>query len=486
MLVLLLVPLLARTGLAEPPVGEAAKQEARERFDQGLKLFNEGNNAAALAEFERAYAVVPNATVLLNIALVHAAMDRPVEAVDALERVLEHPSELSSDDVARAAQLRSEQLRRVASVTIDLEQAGAAIEVDGVQVGKTPLGGPLRVAAGRHVFAVVLTGYHPVHQEVTIAGGETRRLELDLVALERRSAALAIHSALTGATVWVDAKKLAVTPLQAELSVAPGVHQVELQRPCYRTARATIELAAGTSGELTLEPEIDTASLGQCGGRLALSIANGAAAVEIDGRSQPVGQTAFELPQGDHRVRVTRAGHLPFDASVSIPAQRTTHLAVKLEPTADVLAVARHRTRRQRVVGLSALGLGAVAVGAGAAFLVKNGEQIQEAEDDIDAFNLEARDGGGGRCDALSGLSAGELAACEAERDELNGTLDDRQRQSALGYVGVGVGGALVVTGAALVLFNKSPARRAAHTALLAPAVAPDLRGGWVGVRASF
>ena len=47
--------------------GDAARTEARDRFDRGLDLFNGGENPAALAEFKRAYELIPNPLVLYNI-----------------------------------------------------------------------------------------------------------------------------------------------------------------------------------------------------------------------------------------------------------------------------------------------------------------------------------------------------------------------------------------------------------------------------------
>src|SRR5260370_7879175 len=69
----------------------APKDEARDRFDRGLKLFNEGDNAAALAEFKRAYDLIPNPLVLFNIRLVYAAMNRPPEATHPLGKVISDP-----------------------------------------------------------------------------------------------------------------------------------------------------------------------------------------------------------------------------------------------------------------------------------------------------------------------------------------------------------------------------------------------------------
>src|SRR5258705_13435309 len=71
---------------AEPDA--AAKADAAKRFDRGLTLFDEGDNAGALAEFKQVYSTMPNPVVLYNIGLVYAAMFRPVDAVDALQQVV--------------------------------------------------------------------------------------------------------------------------------------------------------------------------------------------------------------------------------------------------------------------------------------------------------------------------------------------------------------------------------------------------------------
>src|SRR5262245_50325989 len=95
-LALLLLPSLAR---AE---GDAAKAEARQRFDRGLGLFNDGDNAGALAEFKRAYELIPNKLVLFNIGAVYAAMSRPVEAVDALEKLVADPGGVDAQRLGQA------------------------------------------------------------------------------------------------------------------------------------------------------------------------------------------------------------------------------------------------------------------------------------------------------------------------------------------------------------------------------------------------
>ena len=66
-----------------------------------MQLFNEGDNAGALAEFKQTYALMPNPIVLFNIGLVYAAMSRPVDAVDALSPVVDSAT-LSPEQRERA------------------------------------------------------------------------------------------------------------------------------------------------------------------------------------------------------------------------------------------------------------------------------------------------------------------------------------------------------------------------------------------------
>ena len=148
--------LLTISAAAEPDA--AAKADAAKRFDRGLALFDEGDNAGALAEFKQVYSTLPNPVVLYNIGLVYAAMQRPVEAVDALKQVVGEPS-LSPGQHQRAQSTLSDQEARIGRLSITTVPAGAHISIDSVDVATTPLSAPLRVAAGSHVVGAVAEGY---------------------------------------------------------------------------------------------------------------------------------------------------------------------------------------------------------------------------------------------------------------------------------------------------------------------------------------
>lgn len=63
---------------------------------------------------------------------------------------------------------------------------GAAVYVDGRFVGEAPLPEPLAVTPGRHAVSLSLAGHRSEATELSIAGGETRAIEADMVTTGQR------------------------------------------------------------------------------------------------------------------------------------------------------------------------------------------------------------------------------------------------------------------------------------------------------------
>src|SRR5215510_9553895 len=138
--------LVAAPAARAPP--DPKKAEAAQRFDRGLQLFDDGDTAGALAEFKRTYELVPNPVVLFNIGLVYAAMGRPVSAVDALEKVMQTPDKLSTDQRERATRTLNDQKQRIGKLMVTTVPEGARIDIDNVESARTPLTAPIRISEG--------------------------------------------------------------------------------------------------------------------------------------------------------------------------------------------------------------------------------------------------------------------------------------------------------------------------------------------------
>lgn len=169
------------TGVA--PAETADVEQARKHFNQGLKLYKDGDFDAALVQFERAYAVKANFKVLYNIAQCYFELHQYVEARDTLTRYLKDGAGAIDAERQSAVQTDlSELQRRIAHVVVNVNLAGATVYVDGKKAGNTPLAGALDVNEGQRTIAVETSDRGTKQRIVRVAGGEEQTVSLDFAA----------------------------------------------------------------------------------------------------------------------------------------------------------------------------------------------------------------------------------------------------------------------------------------------------------------
>jgi hypothetical protein len=445
--------LIPFTAHAEPDA--AAKAEAAKRFDRGLQLFDEGDSAGALAEFKQTYATMANPVVLYNIGLVYAAMGRPVDAVDALKQVVGDAS-LSPPQRERAQSTLADQEARIGRLSVSTVPAGARISVDNVDVATTPLTAPLRIAAGTHVVGAIAEGYALMRKEVVVAGNADASLAFELVRAEaQRDANLMVRSRLVGAEIFVDGKSMGKTPLRASLAVPAGQHKIELRRAGYKSAEQQLALTEGATGELSLDLNVDEAALSREGVVFALDLGGRRnAELFVDQEHYGPYTAPVRLPPGPHRVRVEAAGFMPLERDVILEQGQNNVLSAPLEPTPETRAAREANLRFHRTWGFVSLGAGALIGGAGAAFLAVNSGSKSDARDALLAANAASDSMSGPFCDTKSDKNSPE--ECQAYVDEKAAAYDDAKRKDVIGFVGIGVGAAALVTGVVFLLTGDS------------------------------
>jgi hypothetical protein len=449
-----------RSASAQPSApGEAARAEARERFDRGLRLFNAGDNAGALVEFRRAYDLVPNAVVLYNIGLVYAQTGRAVEATDALDRVLASPGQLSPDRLAIARQTRDDQAARIASVVVTANVDGARVEVDGIEVGTSPLGLPLRLTSGTHVVGLVAPGYSPQRKEIAIAGGDKQSLGFELVPMQGRLAHLTLQTHLPGADIYADDQRIGSTPLAASLSLSPGVHRIDLRRPGYATASATVTLGDGAIGEVTLEPAEDPAAVASSGGALALDVTEASPVVAIDGKPRGVYAAPIRLTPGPHHVLVERGDFLPAERDVSVAAGRTTTVRIALEPTPETRTRFAQRAQAQHTWGWIGVVGGAALVAGGAGLVAYDAGQRNDANATAARLNAAIIPHSQSSCDpsAQDSSTPQYQQQCIEPINAAYGRVSDANTRDYFGWSAIGVGAAGAIAGVVLLVTADDP-----------------------------
>lgn len=465
----LLIPQFARAAETAPssvpatkkgdaPIDEAKKTEAAHRFDRALRLFDSGDNAGALAEFKRAYELLPQPVVLYNIGLVYATMSRPVDAADALEQVVNDPR-LSTDQGERARRTLQEQQARIGRLTVTTKPEKAHVDVDGIEVAQTPLVAPIRISEGNHIVGVMAEGYAPTRKEILIAGNADVALNFELSLVRSAQVAnLSVRSRIRDAELFVDGHLVGRTPLSTSVALAAGHHSVELRRPGYVTARRELDVGEGAVGELALDLMIDQSVLGAEGGTLALDAGESGVEVAVDGERRGLYSAPLLLPRGSHHIAVTAPGFLPLERDVSLEANRTNTVPVVLEPTAETRRSYRSSALFHRTWGWVGIIGGAAIAGGSAVLAVIETSRKSDAQSQLNAINAKY-DNNEPPCDYLAAFGAeqGSSSLCNKTIGDASSRVDSAQAKQTIGYVGIGIGGSLAVTGLVLLLTGNPP-----------------------------
>jgi hypothetical protein len=488
---LVLFVALGATGSAHADLPEAMRSEAAERFDRAIRLVNTGDLSSGLAEFQRAYTLVPAPIVLYNVGLVYAALNRPVDAVRELQQALSSQEALKPENIERARAVLREQSDRIGQVEVATNVKEGVVEIDNVEAAKLPLAAPLDVAIGSHVIGVIAAGYAPARREVLVAGRAQAQthLEVVLVAIEGLLAHISLHCRVPGVDVFVDGERVGKTPLEASVTTTPGKHLVEVRRNGYTSASHEIMLGDGARGELTLDPKVDSSALGREGGWLAIRTSETQSVVTVDGEEIGLLSGPIQLPAGPHRLHVERGGFLPAERDVDVPLGGTSKVAVAFEPTPETRAQFVSGAQSRRTWSWIALGAGAAVVAGGVVVALASQGQLAGARDSFSAAEADIQPGGGGSCDPRGFVA--DPAACKAKINDAASKVDNLETTRTVGWVAAGVGGAVLATGAVLLLTADSPHKydeRPTDRLFGRWRVVPELglRGGFVSAATQF
>jgi tetratricopeptide (TPR) repeat protein len=161
--------------------GRSPNAEAREHFEHGVALTRSGDFVGAVRAFEAAYALSPKYPVLYNLGQALATLGRPVEAKRALEKYLQEGGDkLASERRRRVEELVKDQERRLGFVSLQGEQQGIELTLDGERIGTTPLPAPVPLAGGRHQLIATLPGFRVFTKVIEVEQGTTTELALEL------------------------------------------------------------------------------------------------------------------------------------------------------------------------------------------------------------------------------------------------------------------------------------------------------------------
>lgn len=225
-----------------PTDAASALALARIHFDNGVRLYQDGNYPAALVEFEAAYRLKPGASSLQNIALCQKALFRYTEAAETLDELLaRHADTLAPAErqLIESAQRELESLTR--QVVIELSPKSAEVKLDGHSVDTSKWRRGARLDVGEHQLSASAPGYASSAETIRISSGQgPLRIKL---ALEPVAGFVTIVTEQSGAAIAVDGRALDYDRWSGPLE--PGEHVLQIYKPGYETVEEVFDVELG-------------------------------------------------------------------------------------------------------------------------------------------------------------------------------------------------------------------------------------------------
>jgi tetratricopeptide (TPR) repeat protein len=168
---------------APPDKGTASKasvDKASELMNQGVAQYSKGNLEGARQAFLEAFALAPHHTIASNLAEVEIKLGRYRDASEHLNYVLRSLPPNAADERESAEKDLGRCRERVGVVRVAVSVPGAAVTLDGKELGKAPLETELWLDPGEYVVEARHTGYQPVSERVVAKAGEAREVKLAL------------------------------------------------------------------------------------------------------------------------------------------------------------------------------------------------------------------------------------------------------------------------------------------------------------------
>jgi hypothetical protein len=175
------------TAVAQTASGESVHQDstqtAREWMKAGTAAYESGDLEGARRAFEQAWRAKRHFAVAFNLAEVELKLGRFAEAADHLKYGLANLPAGRDSDRATAVQQLAQSRQHLGHVLLTAIVDGAAVTVDGVESGTTPLADGLDLTPGTHSLLASRSGYRSAQASVTLGAGESREVSLELTPL---------------------------------------------------------------------------------------------------------------------------------------------------------------------------------------------------------------------------------------------------------------------------------------------------------------
>ncbi len=241
---------------SHPVLAGDTAETAKEVYDHGIELFKKNDYMGAMAEFQAAYAQKPHYSVLYNIAQCHVMVENNEEALKTFEMYLVQGGDFIDADRRKLVEDEIERLQGLlCPMSLEISPDGAAILLDGNEMGKSPYTKIEYLNPGQHTLIVQKSGFKSVNKVFILRreeADEVEKIEIELTVVDN-PAKLFVTSPVEGASVLLDGQNVGNVPWKG--IVDEGKHEVTVMAEGHQTSTVKVSAIAGETSEVKLDLE---------------------------------------------------------------------------------------------------------------------------------------------------------------------------------------------------------------------------------------
>jgi len=233
-------------GGAQPSASVAATAAgAQSEAAEAQRLFDSNDMEGALPRFQRAYELSHDRTLLVKIAACYKNLGMFTRALESAQQYFRTAT--SDVDRDRAREFVEGLAELTSPLWVESNESGAAVTIEGNQVGLTPMQKPVLVDIGMQQIRVTKQGFAPGTATVRAPGfGREVRIRVELTP-ERHDGTLAVVAA-PGQSVWIDGRVVARG--RWEGVVTAGSHTVRVTAPGMQDYDGPVTVLEGRETDL--------------------------------------------------------------------------------------------------------------------------------------------------------------------------------------------------------------------------------------------
>jgi hypothetical protein len=317
---------LAFLVVSSPVCAFAQPALAQSEIAEGDKSTRGHDFNAALAHYKNAMQASPSGRAEMGVGDALYNLGRLGESYETYNDTQNNfGPKLGPIEKALVAKRLKELAGKTGWVSLRVAENGAQVDVDGRQLGASPVQPLVRVSAGSHEVHVNKTGFAPFIARVDVAADGTAVVEAKLSPLAIQGHVVVHSTGNEQLRVLVDGVDVGVTPWEGDLPAGP--HTIAGRSSSSTADAQTVEITAGSRSAVDLVASGTAA-------HIQVRTNDGQGSIFIDGVDKGIGAFSGDVAPGPHSIVVTRDGFQRFEKSYTLAEKQTVAETVTLQPAA--------------------------------------------------------------------------------------------------------------------------------------------------------